>query len=206
MASVEPTDPARPRGRPRDPELEPRVHEAALRLYGEQGWAGFSFETIARDAGVGKNALYRRWPDKGALLSEVLEKHWLAVDRIDTGSFAEDLRALCRMMFAHLAGPLGEVGLQMQLDVVRYPQVAAAIAGYTEGVQRSARAIVRRASVRGELAAATPTTLVLDVVTGAVASHVRATPLALRAEMHANAEAWIGELVELVCRGVAVLD
>ena len=202
MVDTQLEDVPRQRGRPRDPELEPRVFEAALQLYGEQGWAGFSFETIARESGVGKNALYRRWPDKGALLRELLERHWVGVDRIDTGSFAEDLRALCRMLFAHLAGPLGAVGLQMQLDIVRHGHVAEAVAGYTEGVQRSARAIVRRAVARGELAATTSTTLVLDVLSGAVASHVRATPSALHEEMRANAEAWIAELVALVCRGV----
>ena len=202
MSDAERDDTPRQRGRPRDPELEPRAFEAALRLYGEQGWAGFSFETIARDAGVGKNALYRRWPDKGALLRELLEKHWVAVDRIDTGSFAEDLRELCRMLFAHLAGPLGAVGLQLQLDVARHPHVAEAVTGYTDAVQRSARAIVRRAVARGELSSETSTTLVLDLVTGALASHVRATPPALRDKMRVNAEAWIGELVGLVCRGV----
>jgi len=202
MTDAELPDTPRQRGRPRDPELEPRVFDAALRLYGEEGWAGFSFETIARESGVGKNALYRRWPDKGALLREVLETRWVSVDRIDTGNFAEDLRALCRMLFADLAGPLGAVGLQLQLDVARHPVVADAVHGYTDEVQRSARAIVRRAVARGEFATETPTTLVLDLVSGALASHVRATPPALRDNMHANAESWIEQLVGLICRGV----
>jgi AcrR family transcriptional regulator len=202
MADSDPTHSPRRRGRPSDPSLAPRVVEAALRLYGEQGWAGFSFEMIAQRSGVGKNALYRRWPDKGALLREVLEKHWVAVDHIDTGTFAGDLRALCRMLFAHLAGPLGDVGLQLQLDGARHPLVAEAIGSYTDGVQRSARAMVRRAAARGELAPETSTTLVLDLVTGAVASHIRNTPPALREVMCAKAEEWIADLVGLVCRGV----
>jgi DNA-binding transcriptional MerR regulator/predicted nucleic acid-binding protein len=44
---------ARP-GRPRDPNLESRVFAAALRVYAEAGWSGFSFDAVARRAGVGK--------------------------------------------------------------------------------------------------------------------------------------------------------
>ncbi|MGW0590086.1 TetR family transcriptional regulator [Streptosporangium sp. NPDC002607] len=49
------------RGRPPDPDLEARVHAAALDLYGEVGWAGFSLDLVARRARVGKAALYSRW-------------------------------------------------------------------------------------------------------------------------------------------------
>ena len=39
------------RGRPLDPGLEDRVFDAAIALYAETGWAGFSFEAVARRAG-----------------------------------------------------------------------------------------------------------------------------------------------------------
>src|ERR1700759_5494534 len=37
-------------GRPRDPNLEARVFAAALAIYAEAGWSGFSFEAVARSA------------------------------------------------------------------------------------------------------------------------------------------------------------
>ena len=191
------------RGRPRDPELEPRVFDAAMALYGQEGWAGFSFEVIAKAAGVGKNALYRRWPSKGSLLREMLEARWVAVDRIDCGAIRDDLVALCRMLFAHLSGPLGSVGLQLQLDLVRHEVVAEAVASYREDVKRSARQIVRRAIDRGELPEDTSTTLVLDVIAGSVMSHVMATPDDLREEMQRRIDAYAGSLVDLVLSGIA---
>ncbi|MCK9541511.1 MAG: TetR/AcrR family transcriptional regulator [Novosphingobium sp.] len=192
-----------PRGRPRDPDLERKVFDVALEAYGREGWSGFNFETIARAAGVGKNALYRRWPTKGALLRALLKEHWVSVERIDTGNLRNDMRAFCRMLFAHLAGPLGPVGLQLQLDIVRYEVVAEAVGGYNEEVKRNARMMIRRAIERGELPAATSTTLALDVITGAVMSRVSATPAPLREEMLARADDWIEQLVELVRRGLA---
>lgn len=190
------------RGRPRDPDLERRVFDVGLELYGREGWAGFNFELIARDAGVGKNALYRRWPTKGALLRAMLQDRWVSVDHIDTGNLRGDMLALCRMLFNHLAGPLGPVGLQLQLDIVRHEVVAEAVAGYSDGLRRSARAIVRRAGERGELPAGTSTTLVLDVIAGAVMSHVSATPQPLREEMLEKADIYVEGLVALVCRGL----
>ena len=60
------TDRPATRGRPADPDIEQRVLAAALTVYGEVGWAGFTLDRVARRAPVGKAALYRRWPSKGA--------------------------------------------------------------------------------------------------------------------------------------------
>lgn len=41
-------------GRPRDPDVDRRIIEAALQVFGLSGWSGFSMEAVARTAGVGK--------------------------------------------------------------------------------------------------------------------------------------------------------
>jgi len=60
-------------GRPRDPMLEERVQEAACRLYGRVGWAGFSIDAVARESRVGKSSIYLRWPNNTALLIDTLQ-------------------------------------------------------------------------------------------------------------------------------------
>jgi AcrR family transcriptional regulator len=55
-------------GRPRDPNLESRVFAAVRTIYAEAGWSGFSFDAVARSAGVGKAPLYLRWKTKEDLL------------------------------------------------------------------------------------------------------------------------------------------
>lgn len=192
------------RGRPRNPEMEGRVFDAAIHAYGERGWEGFTFELIARTAGVGKNALYRRWPTKGTLLREVLADRWMEVEGVDTGTLEGDLRALCHMLFAHLTGPLGKVGLQLQLDIVRHEVVAEAVAGYSDKLQHNAREIVRRAINRQEIPPGTSTALVMNIISGAVMSRVSATPLDLRDEMITASDQYIEELVRLVSRGLGI--
>lgn len=52
-----------------------RVLAAAERLFAEHGATVVSMEDIAREAGVGKGTLYRRYPDRAALAVALLDEH-----------------------------------------------------------------------------------------------------------------------------------
>lgn len=61
------------RGRPRDAAVDRAVIEAVLRMLEEgASIAELSMERIAREAGVGKATVYRRWPGKSALMLDVM--------------------------------------------------------------------------------------------------------------------------------------
>lgn len=61
------------RGRPRDAGVGESVTEAVLRMVDAGTTLGeLSMEGIAREAGVGKATVYRRWPNKDALLLDVI--------------------------------------------------------------------------------------------------------------------------------------
>jgi len=85
-------------GRPRDPDVDRRVADAAITLFGETGWAGFSVEAVAKQASVGKASIYLRWPTKEALLVEALRLRVGIIDDVDTGSLREDLIRLARQI------------------------------------------------------------------------------------------------------------
>src|SRR6266478_4410658 len=129
QAKKRPEQPYRPvsssRGRPRDPNIEDRVFDAALALYGDQGWPGFNFDAVAKRAGVGKDALYRRWDSREILLREALDERWEWLRAIDEGSLREDLIALGRTVLNTFAGPFGSVALQLRADAHRYVEVRA---------------------------------------------------------------------------------
>lgn len=57
------TSPA-PRGRPREAATDRAILQAALDLFIERGVEGASIEQIAKNAGVGKPTIYRRWSGK----------------------------------------------------------------------------------------------------------------------------------------------
>ncbi|MFD1539925.1 TetR/AcrR family transcriptional regulator [Nonomuraea guangzhouensis] len=60
-------------GRPRDPENDAAILDAALDLLIERGAAGTSIEAVAQRAGVAKLTVYRRWRAKDDLLMAALE-------------------------------------------------------------------------------------------------------------------------------------
>ena len=202
---MSPTPASRPtRGRPRDPGLEDRVFDAAMALYAEGGWAALTFEAVARDSGVGKSSLYRRWDSRRALLRTALEARWLPVDTIETGTLHGDLRELAEMIFNNRTGRLANLEYWFLIDAARYPEVRRVTSPYMQDTVLEARAIVGRAIRRGEAPRSLDAGLLMDLVVGAVNNHVMTTPRRLRAEMNRQAPAFLDRLVEVVLRGVGV--
>ena len=66
-------NPGNAQGRPRDPSVDQAILRAALELFIEHGIAGASIEKIAKQAGVGKTSIYRRWTSREALLAQAIE-------------------------------------------------------------------------------------------------------------------------------------
>ncbi|GAA5037827.1 AcrR family transcriptional regulator [Thermocatellispora tengchongensis] len=187
-------------GRPRDAEVDRKALRAAIELYAELGWAKFTLDAVVRRAGIGKAAVYRRWPGRERLIADAVE--WALVSpaiAIDTGDLREDLRELARSMMAHYLGPYGLAGLRLHVEARAYP---ALFAGPSATIRRSrvleARAIIRRAIARGELGEHASPTLILDTLLGGVLNHVLATPEELRAEMAARSDRYVEDLTEFV--------
>ena len=80
-------------GRPRDPETEQRILDAALRLLAEEGYSRMSLDGVAAEAGVSKPTIYRRWSSKADLATAALRGIQTAEPRPDTGSTVGDLTA-----------------------------------------------------------------------------------------------------------------
>ncbi len=189
-------------GRPRNPDLERRVHNAVIELYCEVGWAALTLDAVARRAGVGKSALYLRWPTKERLLLDALAALSMPLTFPDTGSVREDLLHFARQMFEYYLGTNGLVTFRVSLEAMTHPELLASIQQQGSARILAARAIVHRGIARGELPAGTSATLVTDIIAGAVLNHLLATPLNLREPMLKQLERYIENLVDLVLAGV----
>jgi AcrR family transcriptional regulator len=97
--------------RRRSAQSHAAVLRAAAELAGRQGYAGTSIEEIAAEAGVGKQTIYRWWPNKAALFIEVygrLVPPDLVAD--DTGTLPGDLNALLsRLSHLYVNTPAGNI-------------------------------------------------------------------------------------------------
>lgn len=191
-------------GRKRDPLIEPRVYDAAIRVYARDGWTGFSFEAIARAARVGKPALYRRWADREELLVAALHTTDFPTAR-DCGSVRADLidyahqwtdwyqhpeRALAtrRIMYDGQASP---ALLALNRDLIVRPRTDAA------------REITRRGVKRGEIASTVRSSTIVDLLVGALSTHWEMTPASGRTRLRQTFAEYAEQLVDIILAGVA---
>ncbi|KMS58193.1 TetR family transcriptional regulator [Sphingobium cupriresistens LL01] len=193
------------RGRPRNPAIEARIMDAALLLYGRMGWQGFNLEGVARGANVSKDALYRRWKTREALLESALMQRFDWIITIDNGNIRDDLLALATRTFDVFSGTYGEVALQLRTDARRFPDVRAFAAPYREMMVLQGRGIVRRALDRGELPAEAKPGLIMDLLIGGITNHIVSTPSHLRDRMLANANIFLKAMVDVVLLGAQLL-
>ncbi|WP_261566557.1 TetR/AcrR family transcriptional regulator [Frankia gtarii] len=114
-------------GRPRDEGLRLRVLEIAVDVYAEHGWSGFNFETVSSAAGAGRPALYRRWADRSALLTDAILSTTPEVVDVDLGSLHDELLRILREYLQVLGGSRGRAGQRLYLDRDAIPDIVAAV-------------------------------------------------------------------------------
>lgn len=195
------------RGRPRDPDLQARVLEAALAEYARSGWAGFTMHAVAGRAGVGKSSLYLRWPTKERLLIDAIEAYTrpLVVDH-DTGSLRGDMLALASGLLAHFLDPTGWVTVRIAVDAA---VEALDLSGFHERITTrhtdAAQRIVDRAIVRGELPTDADSRSLLDGMFGGVLMHALSMPRDQRAAARTRLAAHVTPLVDLLLCGAGAV-
>jgi AcrR family transcriptional regulator len=182
--------------------IETRIFDAALALYGAQGWLGFSLDAVARGAMVSKDAMYRRWKTRETLLHDALHQRWDWVGTIDEGDVRRDLLELGARTFDTFAGPYGEVALQLRGDARRFAEVRAFAEPYREVMVHQGRGIIRKAIQRGDLPEAVNPGMIMDLLIGSIINHIISTPRRLRDAMMEGGPRFVRTIVDVVLAGV----
>lgn len=193
---------AAPVGRPRDPGVDDKILHAAVGLFGDAGWAGFTFDEIARRASVGKAAIYRRWSSKDELLMDALSRHLNVVEDADTGSLRGDLVGIAGQLLESYLGDAGRAFMRLKVESDAAEAIGARYSAWSESQMRAARATVRRGIERGELDPGAPTTLIIDTVCGGAVNHASATPPHLIGKVRRGAKEYVEDLVDFVLAAV----
>jgi AcrR family transcriptional regulator len=192
------------RGRPRDPNLEIRVFDAAIKLYSDVGWAGFNFDAIAKLAGVGKAAIYSRWPKREDLLRDTFALRWDPIAEIDEGSLRADILAMARLAMDRFLGTRGGIVLNLQADSRRYEEVREVSANLSRITMERERAIFQRAIERGEVSPDLNVDLVIGTIFGSVTSRIARSVNGTEPLDAESADAYVVGLVDLVTRSIDI--
>lgn len=133
------------------------------------GYARMSIEGIARRAGVGKTAVYRRWRSKLHLVLDIVSA--IAVQGLpapETGSLEGDLRVLYEVTSRALRHPVAsQIIPDLQAEAARNPEIAEAMQkALRDGQEGVALKIVAAATRRGEVSEDLDDELALDLISG----------------------------------------
>lgn len=165
-------DAAKRPGRPRSERVDQAIIEAALEAFAERGVEGVSCEDVATRAGVGKAALYRRWPGKEELLIAALAALKSPLPRPRGESARDDLTAMLDVMARDSDDP--RYARQFALlhgEGERYPRL---IARYKQTVveprREMIRSVLRRGVETGEFRPDIDIEIAMLTLTGAVMS------------------------------------
>ncbi|MFG2894674.1 TetR/AcrR family transcriptional regulator [Streptomyces sp. NPDC048248] len=168
------TDPAAVRRAPAGAAVLREDKTAAIRAavfeeLAAVGFARMSIEGIARRAGVGKTAVYRRWRSKLHLVLDVVSAVAVAgMPTPDTGSLQGDVRMLLEVAVRALRHPMAaQIIPDLLAEAARSPELADALKGALHDSQEGvATAMLARAAERGEIPAGADGRLALDLLTG----------------------------------------
>ena len=134
------------------------VTEALTRAFFEEwaqtGFGALRLERVAKRAGVGKAALYRRWPSKHEMAIELIRAIGLNLTPFpDSGSLLEDLRLILLSLRRTLRHPLiRRILPDLHAEMARTSALSAEIRNTLQYERRErGKVIVDRAIARGEL-------------------------------------------------------
>ena len=163
MVRPEPLDPA-PAGRPRDPAVESAILQATRDLLVERGFAGMTVEAVARAAGSGKAAVYRRWPSKTALVVAAVRALDTPSTIPDTGTLRGDLLE-CALHYSSVGRTPARVLASLLSELSRDPELRqAAYEAIGAHPAAALAAVLDRWVARGEIPASVPVGLLTGII------------------------------------------
>jgi AcrR family transcriptional regulator len=143
------------------------IRRAMFEELAESGYARMSMEAVTRRAGVGKAALYRRWPSKEAMVVDLVSE--AAGEQIptttDSGSLRGDVERFIRETIHALRHPLaGRIIPDLLAESARNSTLREALHHAVLAPRRAAVAtLLSRATERGELPLDIDTSLAIDL-------------------------------------------
>jgi len=158
-------------GRPRSDRVHRAILDAARELLIAEGFADLRLERVAARAGVGKTAIYRRWPSKEALalelLMELASPHIAILDVGDTR--AELLAAVTNAMRALTDTPFGPVIRALLSQIAIGPELGDPFRASVVQARRDAVAsVIARGVRRGDLRADVDLDVATELLVGPV--------------------------------------
>lgn len=150
-------------------DITAAIRNAVMNELAEVGYGRLSIEAVARRAGVGKTAIYRRWSNKLEMVLEIVsDVAGRSVPMPDTGSFAGDLELLMMIVSRALQHRIAsQIIPDLMAEAARNPQIAETLQKALRTHQKAVgEKLVGQAVTRGELPTDTDPEVAVDLMLG----------------------------------------
>ncbi|MGW3375996.1 TetR/AcrR family transcriptional regulator [Streptomyces hydrogenans] len=139
------------------------VQRATEDLLEEVGYDGLILTEVAARAGVNKTTVYRRWPTKVALVTDLYLSRAAALDiGRDAGNLVSDLISLLETIVTSVNTPAARAVLSVLIGATLDDEARAARQAFWAERFRRGAVIVNRAVERGELPPRTDARMLLE--------------------------------------------
>jgi AcrR family transcriptional regulator len=139
-------------GRPRNAQADEAILDAVLELLGAgHSAAAISIEAVAAKAGVGKATIYRRWPNKEALLIDAVAAMKGPLPEPEGVSVRDDLVMLVKANRTGRAERYGKVTACLLPELLKDDELAGMYHAVVEPRREVMRQVLRRGIESGEL-------------------------------------------------------
>ncbi len=144
------------------------VLAAALEEFNRYGYSAFSTLRVAKQAGVHRTTVYRRWPDHADLITDaLLEDASTAVAMPDTGEIRGDLELLLGSIAALIDTDNNRAQIRaLVADSARSSAIGAVVKRVWTERFALGEQVIARAQQRGELRKDLPAATILAMFTG----------------------------------------
>lgn len=147
------------------------ILDAAARLFHNQGYDRLTIEGIAKEAGVGKQTIYRWWSSRGALIADCLvDGRLIPVDFVvpDTGDLLADVETWLRSVLSILDQPQGGELLRSLVAAATEDAAVGAQLGESLGVEAHLGSRLRTGIRDGQLPEDAPVDQLGRAILGAI--------------------------------------
>jgi AcrR family transcriptional regulator len=178
-----------------DAQRDQIIHETTLLALGEVGYDALSIGQIAKDAGVSKATIYRRYPNKLELVIGALDQGIAVPELPDSGSGLSDIKLMARVITTFALNDRSRCLFGcMMVARSRNPELAEAMKRRVVGPRRArGRQVLERAIRRGELPQDTELELMMDMIFGSLfVRHARGDEVTLEAAEAVAEAVWTG--------------
>lgn len=143
------------------------VARAVLEELNESGIEGFSIPQVAARAGVSNSSLYRRWPNKAALIAFAGGRNSQAtIPFPDCGSLRKDLAQALTEVFETFSDPSMRAVIAMAFSSSDAPELQQTLQSFWQLRMEQQREMFNRAIARGEITAEVDTSEIIERAVG----------------------------------------